>query len=247
MIKIKNLRAFYGAIEAIKGLDMTVERGKITALIGSNGAGKTTLLKSISGALQHTGSIVFDGKNELIGLNPARIAKLGVIHVPESRHIFPGLTVRENLEIGTFRWHGFFGNDDFSKELKEVYELFPRLEERKDQLGWSLSGGEQQMLAVGRAIMARSKVLLLDEPSMGLAPLITAELFERIREINRRGMTILITEQNARLAMKTSDLTYVMAGGKIIMHGPSEEMRDNPMVVKSYLGNFASKDRMCDK
>ena len=155
--------------------------------------------------------------------------------------MFPGLTVKENLEVGTINWHGFFGRKPYQKEMEEVFALFPRLKERESQLSWSLSGGEQQMLAIGRALMAHPEVLLLDEPSMGLAPLVIAELFEKIVEINKEwGLTILLVEQNAKLAMKTSDYTYVLERGSITVEGPSEEVRNNDMVIKSYLGKFAN-------
>lgn len=241
MIKITNLSAQYGTIVALKNIDMKIQKGKITCLIGNNGAGKTTLLKSISGAVSRTGSILLEDQTELSSLSPQKVAKLRVTHVPEGRHIFPGLTVRENLEVGTINWHGFFGRHPYNKEMEEVFELFPRLKERENQLGWSLSGGEQQMLAIGRAIMARPKVLMLDEPSMGLAPVVVAELFEKIVEINKHGMTILLVEQNARLAMKTSDYTYVISQGRISVEGESEKVRNDEQVIKSYLGKFAGK------
>lgn len=239
MIKIKNLHAYYGTIEALKGIDLEIRKGQITCLIGSNGAGKTTLLKSISGACNRTGEIVYKD-SEISNLSPQKVAKLGITHVPEGRHIFPGLTVKENLEVGTINWHGFFGRKPYQKEMDEVFALFPRLKERENQLGWSLSGGEQQMLAIGRALMSRPEVLLLDEPSMGLAPLVIAELFEKIVEINKEwGLTILLVEQNAKLAMATSDYTYVLERGNIMIEGASEEVRNNDMVIKSYLGKFA--------
>ena len=197
------------------------------------------MLKSISGACDCTGSITFLGEKQLLGLSSQRVAKHSITHVPEGRHIFPGLTVRENLEVGTITWHGFFSRKPYQKEMEEVFELFPRLKERENQLGWSLSGGEQQMLAIGRAMMSRPKVLLLDEPSMGLAPMIISELFEKITEINKSGITILLVEQNARLAMRVSHYTYVIDHGSISIHGPSEEVRSNPNVIKSYLGKFA--------
>lgn len=240
MIRIKNLHAYYGAVEALKGVDIDIPSDKITCLIGANGAGKTTLLKSISGMIRHTGSICVDDV-EILQKSPAKIAAMGIIHVPEGRHIFPGLTVRENLEVGTIAWHGFFGRKPYDTDLEEVYELFPRLRERKEQLGWSLSGGEQQMLAIGRAMMARPKVLLLDEPSMGLAPLVVAELFEKIREINQKGHTILLVEQNARLALKTSDFAYVLEHGEIAFSGDAESVRRDPRTVQAYLGKFAGE------
>lgn len=241
MIKIQDLHAYYGTIEALKGIDLQIFKGKITCLIGSNGAGKSTLLKSISGACRHTGKIIMNDTVDLSSLSPQKVARQGVTHVPEGRHVFPGLTVRENLEVGTISWHGFFGSKPYNDELEEVFTLFPRLKEREKQLSWSLSGGEQQMLAIGRALMARPQVLLLDEPSMGLAPVVIAELFQKIVEINKtRGLTILLVEQNAKLAMRTSDYTYVLERGSINIHGPSQEIRSNDQVIKSYLGKFAT-------
>ena len=241
MIKISNLHAYYGTIEALQGIDLEIRKGQITCLIGSNGAGKSTLLKSISGACQRTGKILYKGGQDISTLSPQKVARLGITHVPEGRHVFPGLTVKENLEVGTINWHGFFGRKPYQKEMEEVFELFPRLKERENQLSWSLSGGEQQMLAIGRALMSHPEVLLLDEPSMGLAPVIIAELFEKIVEINRElGLTILLVEQNAKLAMKTADYTYVLERGNITVEGPSAEVRNNDMVIKSYLGKFAN-------
>ena len=241
MIQIHDLHAYYGTIEALKGIDVHILKGKITCLIGSNGAGKSTLLKSISGACRHTGQIMYAGE-DISKLSPQKVARLGITHVPEGRHVFPGLTVRENLEVGTINWHGFFGRQPYNKEMEEVFDLFPRLKERENQLSWSLSGGEQQMLAIGRALMARPQVLLLDEPSMGLAPVVIAELFEKIVEINReKKLTIMLVEQNAKLAMKTSDYVYVLERGNITVQGPAEEVRGNEQVLKSYLGKFAKK------
>lgn len=240
MIKIENLHAYYGAVEALKGVNMEIPSNKITCLIGANGAGKTTLLKSISGMIRHMGSICVDNV-EISQKSPARIASMGIIHVPEGRRIFPGLTVRENLEVGTIAWHGFFGRKSYDAEMEEVYELFPRLKERREQLGWSLSGGEQQMLAIGRAMMARPSVLLLDEPSMGLAPIVVAELFEKIQEINQKGHTILLVEQNARLALKLSDFAYVLEHGKIAFSGEAQTVRKDPRTIQAYLGKFAVK------
>ena len=241
MIKIQNLHASYGTIEALKGINLEIPKGKITCLIGSNGAGKSTLLKSVSGACRRTGKILYKDTRDIIGLSPQKVAKLGITHVPEGRHVFPGLTVKENLEVGTINWHGFFGRKPYQEEMEEVFELFPRLKEREKQLSWSLSGGEQQMLAIGRALMAHPEVLLLDEPSMGLAPVVISELFEKIVTINKeKGLTILLVEQNAKLAMKTSDYTYVLERGKITVEGPSVEVRENAQVIKSYLGKFAN-------
>lgn len=239
MLKITNLHAYYGQINALHGINMNVAEGKMTCIIGSNGAGKTTLLKSISGSIKRTGSILLNNEIELINLTPQKVAHHYVSHVPEGRHIFPGLTVRENLETGTINWHGFFGNKPYNDELEEVYSLFPRLKEREKQMGWSLSGGEQQMLAIGRALMARPKLLMMDEPSMGLSPVIVQELFEKIIEINKRGVTVLLVEQNARLAMQLTDYTYVIEQGNITIEGKSETMRNDPRVIKAYLGKFA--------
>jgi len=244
MLKIRNLHSYYGAIEALKGIDIDVEEGKITCIIGSNGAGKTTLLKSISGVIKRTGSIML-GDKEIIACSPRKIAREGVTHVPESRHIFPGLNVEQNLETGTIPWHGFFSNKPYDKELKEVYELFPRLKERRNQLGWSLSGGEQQMLAIGRAIMSRPRILMLDEPSMGLAPMIISELFEKIVEINRRGIPILLVEQNARLALNISHNAYVLDSGKIVLSGLSKDLRHDSRVIEAYFGNLGKANTNC--
>ena len=239
MIKIQNLHAYYGPIEALKGIDLEAREGKITCLIGNNGAGKTTTLNSVSGMVKNKGSILLGGKEELIGKSPSYIAKLGITHVPEGRHIFPGLTVEENLETGTISWHGFFGRKPYDRELEEVYTLFPRLKERRKQLGWSLSGGEQQMLAIGRALMARPRVLMLDEPSMGLAPVIVAELFAKIIEINKLGNTILLVEQNAKQALRISHYAYVIVRGSIDMQGESTVLRNDPRVTSAYLGHFS--------
>ena len=241
MLKITNLRAYYGSIEALKGIDIDIPSDAITCLIGSNGAGKTTLLKSISGMVRRTGSIVFDERDELIEKSPARIARKAIVHVPEGRHVFPGLTVEENLEVGTITWHGFFGRKPYDADMRAVFDLFPRLEERRKQLGWSLSGGEQQMLAIGRALMARPKLLMLDEPSMGLAPVIVSDLFKKIVEINKLGIPILLVEQNARLALEISNFAYVIEQGSVTISGPSKELRADPRILEAYLGRFAGK------
>lgn len=242
MIKIKDLHAYYGPIEALKGIDLTVDKGRITCLIGSNGAGKSTLMNSISGTIPRKGSIVVNGDTEIIRKNSRQIARMGIIQVPEGRHVFPGLSVEENLQTGTIVWHGYFGKQSYAAELEQVYDLFPRLKERRRQLAWSMSGGEQQMLAIGRALMARPEVLLLDEPSMGLSPLLVGEMFDKIVDINKRGITILLNEQNARLAMKISDYTYVIEQGTIKMSGLSSEMRNDPRIAEAYLGNRAGRN-----
>ena len=239
MLKTQDLHAYYGPIEALKGIDITVKEGQIACLIGSNGAGKTTLLNAISGMIKTTGSISWANR-ELTKMSCTQIAKSGIMHVPSGRHVFPGLTVRENLEVGTINWRGPFGAPKFKEDLETVYALFPRLKERETQLAWSMSGGEQQMLAVGRALMGRPKILLLDEPSMGLAPVVVAELFEKIVDINRKlGMTILLVEQNSKIALKNSDYAYVIEEGKITMEGESIALRDDPRIRQAYLGKFA--------
>ena len=239
MLKTQDLHAYYGPIEALKGIDITVKEGQIACLIGSNGAGKTTLLNAISGMIKTTGSISWANR-ELTKMSCTQIAKFGIMHGPSGRHVFPGLTVRENLEVGTINWRGPFGAPKFKEDLETVYALFPRLKERETQLAWSMSGGEQQMLAVGRALMGRPKILLLDEPSMGLAPVVVAELFEKIVDINRKlGMTILLVEQNSKIALKNSDYAYVIEEGKITMEGESIALRDDPRIRQAYLGKFA--------
>lgn len=242
MISIKDLHAWYGPVEALKGLDIDIRKGKITCLIGNNGAGKTTLINSISGMVKNSGSILFDGTKQLVGMSPYKITRLGIAHVPEGRHVFPGLTVYDNLITGTITWHGFLGKQSYEDDLEEVFTLFPRLKERRNQMAWSLSGGEQQMLAIGRALMARPKVLLLDEPSMGLSPVLTAEVFEKIQEINKNGMTVLLIEQNAKQAMKISDYTYVIVRGTNGIFGESALLQNDPQIVNAYLGKFHEKD-----
>lgn len=241
MLKIDNLHAFYGSIEALKGVSLEVPDDEIRCIIGANGAGKTTILKSISRMVKTTGTIDLDGE-ELTSLSSAKVAKRGIIHVPEGRHIFPKLTVYQNLEVGTVPWHGFFGHESYSEDVKKVFSIFPRLEERRDQKGWSLSGGEQQMLAIGRAMMARPKLLLLDEPSMGLAPLVVEELFKQIVAINKeQHVPILLIEQNAKLALNISNYAYILEHGQINIEGPAEELKHDPRVLGAYLGKFAKK------
>jgi branched-chain amino acid transport system ATP-binding protein len=242
MLSINNLHAYYGSIEALKSIKIEVKDGEICAIIGANGAGKTTLLKSISGVVNRTGTIIWDGE-DISKFKSLQTVRKGIVHVPEGRLVFPGLTVKENLEMGTINWHGFFGRKPYDEDLKKVYELFPRLEERKNQKAWSLSGGEQQMLAIGRGLMARPKLLMLDEPSMGLAPLIVEELFKKIVEINTvQGIPILLIEQNANLALEISDYVYILERGRIVLEGPSEELRTDPRVLQAYLGKFAVKN-----
>lgn len=236
MLKIENLHAYYGTIEALKGISLEIRTGEITCLVGSNGAGKTTLLKSISGATNCTGSIQDEDGQELLGLSPQKMAHRHIIHVPEGRHIFPGLTVRDNLEVGTINWHGFWGRKPYDAELEEVFTLFPRLKEREKQLGWSLSGGEQQMLAMSRALMSHPKLMMLDEPSMGLAPILVDQIFDIIKELHKAGTTILLVEQNARKALQIADRAYVLETGSITLRGTGAELASSDAVKKAYLG-----------
>jgi ABC-type branched-chain amino acid transport systems, ATPase component len=241
MLKVDNLHAFYGPIEALLGVSLEVKNNEIVCIIGSNGAGKTTLLKAISGAILRTGTVEWNGET-ISTLSPVRIAKRGLMHVPEGRHVFPGLNVEENLQVGAVSWHGFFGKMDLNDDLEQVYDLFPRLKERRKQLAWSLSGGEQQMLAIGRALMGRPKILLLDEPSMGLAPLVVEELFKKIDEINKvQKIPILLVEQNARLAFQLSDYGYVIERGAITISGKAKELSSDSRILEAYLGKFAKE------
>jgi branched-chain amino acid transport system ATP-binding protein len=234
MLEIKNLHVSYGAINALHGISLSVKPGSIVTLIGANGAGKTTTLKAISGLLPpRSGEILYDGKN-IAGLPPHQIVKLGLSHVPEGRMIFANLTVLENLQLGAYLQTD---KQVVRRELEHVFSLFPRLSEREKQIAGTLSGGEQQMLAIGRALMSRPKLLLLDEPSLGLAPLLVKTIFEKIVEINRQqGLTILLVEQNANLALEISSFGYVLETGKITLQDDSPSLRQNPQVKSAYLG-----------
>lgn len=233
MLKVENLVVSYGGIEALKGISLEVPEGKIVTLIGANGAGKSTLLRSIIGLVKpDSGSITY-GDKQLTGLNSQRIVENGITLVPEGRRIFPNLTVLENLQIGAYLRSD---KDGIAKDIRWIYDLFPRLEERSWQMAGTLSGGEQQMLAVGRALMCRPKVLMMDEPSLGLAPLIIKDIFKIIEEINRQGMTILLIEQNANMALKVADLAYVLETGRITMSGTGRELLENPDIKAAYLG-----------
>ncbi|AKQ54132.1 ABC transporter ATP-binding protein [Bordetella hinzii] len=230
MLQCRNLGAAYGDIVALRGIDLEVKAGEAVALIGVNGAGKTTLLRAISGLLPTTGRLDFDGR-ALDGLPVQKRVRAGIAHVPEGRRIFPGLTVRENLEVGAAP-RGGGSREDFER----VYDLFPRLHERSGQLGWSLSGGEQQMLAIGRALMARPRLLLLDEPSLGLAPRLAEEVYARIARINEGGMTVLLVEQNTVLALGVADRGYVIENGSIVLTDTAQALRHHPRVRDAYLG-----------
>lgn len=234
MLEIKNLNVYYGGIHAIKDISISVEEGEIVSLIGANGAGKTTTLQAISGLLKpRSGGITFLGNN-LLATEAHDILKLGLAQVPEGRRIFSGLTVRENLQMGAFAVKDT--KENLAADRKAVYDRFPRLRERKKQMGGTLSGGEQQMLAIGRALMSRPKMLLLDEPSMGLAPILVKEIFEIIKEVNKSGVTILLVEQNAKMALSISNRAYVLETGRVVMSGKSSELLENELVKKAYLG-----------
>lgn len=234
LLKLENVHSYYGKIHALKGISLEVHEGEIVALLGSNGAGKSTTLKTISGLVRpKQGTISFNG-NSIVGKLPHTIVEEGIVHVPEGRRIFGGLTVTENLELGGFTKRK---NRKFIKEgIERAFTLFPRLKERRNQLAGTLSGGEQQMLAISRGLMINPKLLMLDEPSMGLAPIIVEGIMEIIKEINKQGTTILLIEQNAKAALKLADRGYILETGKIVMHDLAEVLRGDDAVVKAYLG-----------
>jgi branched-chain amino acid transport system ATP-binding protein len=233
MLKIEDIHVYYGNIHALKGVSLDINEGEIVTLIGANGAGKSTLLKTISGLLKpKNGNILFEGQS-ISGKVAQSIVKQGLSHVPEGRRVFANMSVEENLELGAYLRKDKQGiKEDFEK----VYNLFPRLLERRKQLSGTLSGGEQQMLAMGRALMARPKLLLLDEPSMGLAPLLVKTIFRIIEEINQSGTTILLVEQNANMALSIADRAYVIETGKIVISGSSEELNQSDQIRMAYLG-----------
>ena len=231
LLEIKDLRVSYGGIEALKGISFHVEEGQIVTLIGANGAGKSTTLRAISGlAPVKSGAILYDGQ-AINGLNPQRIVSMGVGMVPEGRRVFPNLTVLENLKIGAY-----LRRDDLKHDIEYVYSLFPRLRERSWQMAGTLSGGEQQMLAVGRALMMKPRILMMDEPSLGLAPLVIRDIFEIIKTLHAQGMTILLVEQNANAALKVADYAFVLQTGMMGVQGTGTELLDNPEVKAAYLG-----------
>jgi branched-chain amino acid transport system ATP-binding protein len=232
MLEVDEIHTFYGNIEALKGVSLTVEEGECVTLIGSNGAGKSTTLRSISGLTPpRTGDILFQGQN-ITRTAPADIVKLGISQSPEGRRCFARMTVRENLDMGAYLRR----DKDIGADMDRVFELFPRLLEREKQKAGTMSGGEQQMLAIGRALMARPTLLLLDEPSMGIAPILVERIYETIAEINRRGTTILLVEQNANYALSVSQRAYVLETGVVALSDDSDTMRTNPEVQKAYLG-----------
>ena len=233
MLTIKDLHVSYGGIKALRGIDIEVPDGKIVTLIGANGAGKSTLLRTISGLVKaESGSINLDGK-ELTALAINKICAEGIALNPEGRRVFTDLSVQENLKVGAYLRKD---KEEIQKDMEWVYELFPRLKERSWQYAGTLSGGEQQMLAVGRALMSKPKILMLDEPSLGLAPLIVQQIFDIIREINNAGVTVLLIEQNANMALKTADLAYVIETGAIVLKGSGKELLENDTVKEAYLG-----------
>jgi branched-chain amino acid transport system ATP-binding protein len=233
MLELEGIEVFYGAIHAIQGIGFFVEEGEIVTLIGANGAGKTSTLHAVSGLVRpRAGSITFAGR-DLLAVKPHRIVGLGLAQVPEGRRVFHHLTVKENLRMGAYCRKDAAG---VREDYEMVLALLPRLRERRRQLAGTLSGGEQQMLAIGRALMARPRMLLLDEPSMGLSPLLVQEIFRTIRKVNARGVTVLLVEQNARMALEIAHRAYVLETGRIIMSGPAKELADRPEVKKAYLG-----------
>lgn len=233
MLEVKNLHVYYGAIHALKGINFHVDKGEIVALIGANGAGKSTTLSTISGLLQpREGNVIFRGED--ITLTPAeQTVQKGVVQVPEGRKIFATLTVMENLEMGAYTQRD---KAQFKRDLEFVFELFPRLKERQKQLGGTFSGGEQQMLAMARALMSNPTMLLLDEPSMGLSPILVEQIFDIIQDINKKGTSILLVEQNAQMALSIADRAYVLETGEIKLQGGAQEVLNNPSVIEAYLG-----------
>ena len=233
MLKVDNIDVYYGAIHAIKGISIEVPKGEIVTLVGSNGAGKSTTLRTISGVMKpKNGTILFEDKN-IVGVPAHKIVGMGLCQVPEGRHVFANMSVMENLELGAYLRND---KDGIARDLEDVFKKFPRLLERKDQISGTLSGGEQQMLAMGRALMSKPRLLLLDEPSMGLAPLLVKEIFNIIKEINESGTTVLLVEQNANMALSIADKAYVLETGRIALAGTAQELASSEAVRKAYLG-----------
>ena len=232
ILDIQGLQVTYGIHEAVSGVDMQIEEGKITAIIGSNGAGKTTIINAISGMVPRKGTILYNGKP--LTENASKIVAQGVIQVPEGRKIFAGLTVEENLQAGAYTVKG---KKEIDRLLKEQYAMFPRLDERRKQDAGTLSGGEQQMLAICRGLMGKPKVLMLDEPSLGLAPVVVNEVFRNIQRIKEAGITVILVEQNAKKSLSIADFAYVIENGRVVMSGTGKEMLENPEVAAAYLGS----------
>jgi branched-chain amino acid transport system ATP-binding protein len=239
VLEIRDLVVHYGAIRALDGVSLSVPEGQVVCVIGSNGAGKTTTLRTVSGLLRPTsGTIALDGQS-LVDRPAHMIARLGVAHVPEGRHVFPDQSVEDNLHLGAFTRRGE-GRKVIEEAIDEVYSLFPRLKERRTQQAGTMSGGEQQMLAIGRALMLNPKLVLLDEPSMGLAPIVIDEVFRRLADLKRRGLTMLLVEQLAYRALDVADYGYVIEHGRIELEGPAAQLRDDPRVRAAYLGEGAA-------
>ena len=233
MLLVEDINVYYGAIHALKGISFHMQQGEVVALIGGNGAGKSTTLNTISGLLRpRTGRVVFQDEDITV-VPPQNIVRRGVIQSPEGRRIFPKLSVQENLEMGAYIYND---KQQIESDMESVMKRFPRLRERRKQYGGTLSGGEQQMLAIGRALMSRPSLLLLDEPSMGLSPILVEQIFEIIREINKQGTTILLVEQNAQMALSIADRGYVLETGRITLEGEAQALLENPMVIEAYLG-----------
>jgi branched-chain amino acid transport system ATP-binding protein len=234
MLRVDKLSVHYGAVRALNAVSIEIAQGECVALLGANGAGKTTLLRAISGLEKpRQGSISLAGQ-DLAGIAPEQRVRMGIAHAPERRRIFPGLSVLENLEVATAAWRGLKGS--IEDDLARVFALFPRLKERRGQLGWSLSGGEQQMLAIGRALMSRPKVLLLDEPSLGLAPLLSEEVYAQLATINSMNLTMLVVEQNTAMALSVARRAYVIEHGDVVLQGAAAELMDHPRIREAYLG-----------
>jgi branched-chain amino acid transport system ATP-binding protein len=236
MLSIEKLGIYYGGIQALKGVSLEVRQGEIVSVLGANGAGKSTLLMSISGIIpSRQGKIMFDG-NDVTRQSPSSIVRLGICQVPEGREVFKSLTTLDNLRMGTYHRYRKVSRQSIEDDLERIYTIFPVLKQRRDQMAGTLSGGEQQMLAIGRGLMAKPKLMMLDEPSLGLAPLMVEEIFRTLTSLNSMGITLLLIEQNARAALKIATRGYVMETGRIILEGGSEELLQNENVVSAYLG-----------
>lgn len=236
MLEVSNLHVSHGGVPALKGASITVREGEIVALLGANGAGKSTLLNAIAGLAPKSGGSVHFGGKDITRIHAADVSRLGMALVPEARRLFGAMTVLENLELGAFSWLGFKGAKQMKCDLEDVMNLFPKLAERRQQIAATLSGGEQQMLAIGRALMARPRTILMDEPSIGLAPMIVREIFQVIRRLRDTGRTILLVEQNARMALGVADRAYVLELGMVTLEGPASELRATERVKELYLG-----------
>jgi branched-chain amino acid transport system ATP-binding protein len=236
MLKIDGLNASYGSIRVLKDVSIQVPEGKVVSIIGANGAGKSTLLKSISGIMKINGGRILYKERNIAGMPANRIVRLGISQVPEGRQIFAHLTVRDNINLGAYHYFKRSNRLEIKERMERVYQMFPILERRSKQIAGTLSGGEQQMLAIGRALMGRPELLLLDEPSMGIAPLVVREIFNVIKQLNQSGVTVLLVEQNARAALKVAHHSYVIERGEIVLEGLAAELLDNPKVKEHYLG-----------